>query len=119
VVVLAEPSRTQAGIFRRFLEQLGISTIHLAKSGCEALDLARREKADFMISSMHLADMTGTQLATALLADATCAGTSFVLATSTSETDETVLRLIGHRVALMPKPFDLDRLKTALASLTR
>lgn len=119
VVVLAEPSRTQVGIFRRFLEQLGMSTIHVAKSGREALDLASRERADFIISSMHLADMTGTELARAMLVDASCTGTSFVLATSSSESDETALQLVGPRVALMPKPFDLDRLKTALASLTR
>jgi CheY-like chemotaxis protein len=117
VVVLVEPSRTQAGIIRRFLEQLGISTIHMARNGREALDLARRERADVIVSGMHLADMTGVQLAQTMLADASCTGTGFVLATSSSEADESALQLAGARVALMPKPFDLQRLEAALSTL--
>jgi CheY-like chemotaxis protein len=119
VVVLVEPSRTQAGIIRRFLEQLGITTVHMARNGRETLDLARSEHADIIISAMHLADMTGVQLAQAMLADAACSDTRFLLVSSVSETDESTSQILGPRVALMPKPFDLDRLSMALDLLAR
>ncbi|CAN5125523.1 hypothetical protein BH11PLA2_BH11PLA2_14250 [soil metagenome] len=116
-VVLVEPSRAQAGIIRRYLEQLGMVTVHLAKSGHEALELARREQQAIIISALHLSDMTGVQLAQAMLADPACQKIKFVLATSTSETDASALQLVGPRVSLMPKPFDADRLKHAIESV--
>jgi CheY-like chemotaxis protein len=116
VAVLVEPSRTQANIIARYLEQMGISTVHITKSGREALEIARREKANFIVSSMHLSDMTGVQLAQAMLADASCNNMLFVLATSASETDE-AHQIVGPRVSLLPKPFDLHRLETAFESL--
>jgi serine/threonine-protein kinase len=116
-VVLVEPSRTQAGIIRRYLQQLGIDTVHMTGSGREALELARRERAGVIISSMHLADMTGVQLVRTLLADPGCARIGFVLATSEADTQEPGAIPHSPRVVLMPKPFDLERLARAIASV--
>jgi serine/threonine protein kinase len=118
-VVLVEPSRTQAGIIRRYLQQLGAREVHTTGSGQEALELARRERAGVIVSSMHLADMTGVQLARALLADPGCEGTGFVLATSEADTQEPGAVPDNPRVALMPKPFDLERLARSIAAVVR
>jgi serine/threonine protein kinase len=116
-IVLVEPSRVQAGIIRRYLQQLGAGAIHATVSGQEALELAKRQYARVIVSSMHLADMTGVQLARAVLADPGCAGTGFVLATSEADTQELGAIPDHPRVTLMPKPFDPQRLAQAIAAV--
>jgi serine/threonine-protein kinase len=118
-VVLVEPSRTQAGIIRRYLQQLGMDAVHATGSGREALEVAKRERAGVIVSSMHLADMTGVQLARALLDDPGCAGIGFVLATSETDTQEHGAVPASPRVVLMPKPFDLQRLAQSINSVAR
>jgi serine/threonine protein kinase len=114
-VVLAEPSRTQSGIFRRYLQQLNAVAVHSATSGHEALEVAKQERAHVILSAMHLEDMTGVQLAQSLMSD-TGNTTGLVLATSESDTSEAAALLPkSSRVVLMTKPFDLQRLAAALA----
>ena len=102
-VVIAEPSRTQAGIIRGYLKQLGIGTSHAAGSGREAVETVKRVGASFVISSLHLSDMTGVDLAKALRADPACAGVGFVLATS--ETGPEIMAALPQdgRTVVMPK----------------
>lgn len=114
-VVLAEASRTQAGIMRKQLELLGITDIRIAQSGAQALELARTAKTQVLMSSMHLSDMTGVQLARVVRTDPALAGVGFVLATSESE-KELATDLQGLlKTVLTPKPFELPRLSRALA----
>jgi serine/threonine protein kinase len=115
VVVLAEASRTQAGIIRKFLEQLGITDVRVALSGTQAVEMARRAGVRVVFSSMHLKDMSGMQLAKMIHADPDLAELGFVLATSESDSDQ-VADLRGlARTVLIPKPFDLARLASGLA----
>jgi serine/threonine-protein kinase len=114
-VVLAEASRTQAGIVRRFLQQLN-TTVVLAADGREALEVAARENARAIITSMHLADMTGIELARLLLEDSRCPHVGLVVATSESDAAEAAALLPrSHRVTIVPKPFDLQPLAAAIA----
>jgi serine/threonine protein kinase len=117
VVVVAEPSRTQAGIIRKFLQQLGIAAIHSADSGRQLIETAKKVRPDVVISSLHLSDMTGVQLVQTLRSDPACATLGFVLATS--ETDSELASGIpqDQRTVVMPKPFDLKRLSQALAAV--
>jgi serine/threonine protein kinase len=118
-VVLVEPSRTQAGIVRRYLQQLGIEAIFPTGSGAEALDIAKRERASLIISSLHLSDMTGVQLARTMLADPACDKTSFILATSESDGLGSDAVPENKRVGVMLKPFDLQRLKESIFKVIR
>jgi serine/threonine protein kinase/CheY-like chemotaxis protein len=117
-LVLVEPSRTQASIVREYLQELGIENVRVTTSGREALELARHEGADVILSSMHLADMTGVQLAQALHADPGCSGVGFVLASSESVDGAASQVLDTPRTVLLPKPFDLRRLAQSLAQAT-
>lgn len=114
-VVVAEPSRTQAGIIRRYLGEFGVKAVHTTGSGAEALTLVKREGAAVLLASMHLSDMTGVRLAHELIADAACASVGFVLATSEADTEEAAALPPSPRVVVMPKPFDLQRLAQAIA----
>jgi CheY-like chemotaxis protein len=117
VAVIAEPSRTQAGIIRTYLRQLGIESAHTARSGREAVETVKRVGAELLISSMHLTDMTGVDLAVAVQADPECRRVRFVLATSETDADTLAALPQNSRTAVMPKPFDLDLLTRAIASV--
>jgi serine/threonine protein kinase/CheY-like chemotaxis protein len=117
-VVLVEPSRAQASIVRKYLQELGIENVRATTSGREALELARHEGTDVILSSMHLADMTGVQLAQALRDDPGCSGVGFVLASSESDGGEASKVLDAPLTVLLPKPFDLRRLAQSLAQAT-
>jgi len=117
-VVLVEPSRAQASIVRRYLEQLGIENVHATGSGRQALELAKQAGTDVILSSMHLADMTGVQLAQALHDDPGCSGVGFVLASSDSDGGEASKALDATQTVLLPKPFDLRKLAQSLAQAT-
>jgi serine/threonine-protein kinase len=117
-VVIVEPSRAQAGIVRRYLRDLGIERVTRAASGAEALELVRREGADVLFSAMHLADMTGADLARAVRSDPACAGVGFVLASSESDGGRSGEYHVGPGMALLAKPFDLPALAQSLAHAT-
>jgi serine/threonine-protein kinase len=116
-VVLAEPSRAQASIVRKYLRELGIERIHATGSGREALVLAKEPGVHVLLSAMHLADMTGLQLAQALHAEPDCQGVGFVLASSESD-GGAGQPLESPRSVLLPKPFDLRQLAESLAKAT-
>jgi len=117
-VVLVEPSRAQASIVRKYLEELGIENVRATGSGRQALEMARQKGTDVILSSMHLADMTGVQLAQALHDDPGCSGVGLVLSSSDSDGGAASKALDATRTVLLPKPFDLRRLAQALAQAT-
>jgi serine/threonine protein kinase len=117
-VVLVEPSRAQASIVRKYLRELGIANVSATGSGREALELAKQKGTNVIVSSMHLADMTGVQLAQALHDDPGCSGIGFVLASSESDGGDARKALDAPLTVLLPKPFDLRRLAQSLAQAT-
>ncbi len=116
-VVAAESSRTQAGIIRSYLQQLGIDSAETTNSGARALELAKLEAVDVVVGSLHLSDMTGVQLAQALRADPKTAKVGFVLLTSESDADATAGLPHDSRTAIVIKPFDSKRLGEAVAAV--
>src|SRR5262249_11982254 len=117
-VVLAEPSRAQTSIVRKYLAQLGIEKVHAAGSGREALELAKRPGAQVVLSALHLSDMPGRELAQSLQADPACPGVGFVLASSESDGGDAFKAPEIPRSAVLPKPFDLRQLARSLAQAT-
>ncbi len=113
-VVLVEPSRAQAKIVRDYLAQLGIENPLTTTSGVEALELARREKAQVILCSMELADMTGLQMARSVQDDPALVGVGFVLASSESEGTATGESCHSSSTVWLPKPFDVRGLAQAL-----
>jgi two-component system chemotaxis response regulator CheY len=114
-VLLVEPSRTQAVIIRNYLQELGFQDITTTSSGQKALEMARNAPPRVVISAMHLADMTGVQLARRMRAEAPLASAGFVLITSQGDLQEANLLSQEEHTVRLPKPFDRDRLAEALA----
>jgi serine/threonine-protein kinase len=117
-VILVEPSGFQARIARKYLLELHIENVLSARTGGEAIELARREGAHVVLSSMHLPDMNGVQLAQALREDPRCSRLGFVLASSDCERVEVKKALDAPRIAILPKPLELRRLAQSLAVAT-
>jgi serine/threonine-protein kinase len=116
-VVLAEQSRVQAGIVRSYLQKLGVAAVHSAASGRQAAELTRQHRAQVLLSTMHLSDMTGVELGLALRADPACAGLGVILATTETDADRCGALRGAPRTVLLPKPFDQHQLAQALAQV--
>jgi serine/threonine protein kinase/CheY-like chemotaxis protein len=113
-VVLVEPSRTQSAIIRRYLQAQGVADVIAVASGREALQVVQRERPAAVISALHLADMTGVQLAQQLGGQGQAAGPGFVLISSAAESSEAgTLSKYGKGVVLQ-KPFSPEQLGQAL-----
>ncbi len=117
-VVLVEPSRFQARIAQRYLRELRIENVHAIRSGRHALELVKREGASVVLSSLHLVDMTGVQLAQAVHDDPGCSGVGFVLASSDCGSLADSKAHDAPLAVLLAKPYDLRRLAEALAQAT-
>jgi two-component system chemotaxis response regulator CheY len=113
-----EPSRSQAVIIRGYLQKLGFQDVPTAPLGQTALEIAGSAPPQVVISAMHLADMTGVQLAQKMRADRQLSSTGFILITSQADAEEAnLLSQTGNTVRLT-KPFDLDQLAQALSVAT-
>jgi CheY-like chemotaxis protein/tRNA A-37 threonylcarbamoyl transferase component Bud32 len=116
-ILLVEPSRTQANIIRKMLQDLKADTVLVAPSGSKALEVMRLTPPRAVLCAMHLDDMTGAELLQKMRADLPLAKVGFVLITSnlTDSAPEMALKTAAH-TALLPKPFDRDKLGLALAA---
>jgi two-component system chemotaxis response regulator CheY len=117
-VIVVEPSGVQARIARHHLQALHIENILTARGGGEALELARREGADVVVSSMHLPDMTGVQPAQVLHDDPRFSGIGFALASSDCKDFKLSTAPDAPPIALLPKPIDTLPLAQSLAQAT-
>ena len=115
-ILLVEPSRTQAGIIRKYLDSLGIDVLTPVQNGRDAIEIAKKTPLTVVISAMHLKDMSGIQLAQSLTEITPIPG--FILISSESE-----LRNAGslsqlRNTLVLHKPFAVDKLVQTLNAVT-
>jgi two-component system, chemotaxis family, chemotaxis protein CheY len=115
-IILVESSTMQSKLIKQQLQQLGISSIGIAKNGQQALELMCQDMPDLVISSMYLTDMTGTDLVTSMRNNDLLEELPFMLISS--ETSFQALDPIRQAgvVAILPKPFEAQDLKVALTT---
>jgi two-component system, chemotaxis family, chemotaxis protein CheY len=113
-VLLVEPSRTQSGIIRKYLQDQGVQHVVAVASGQEALRLVRSERPDAIISALHLSDMIGVQLAQQIRGESKEAGPGFVLISSEGGSSETGTLSKCDKAVVLQKPFTPERLVEAL-----
>lgn len=117
-VVLVEPSRTQSGIIRKYLQDQGVSQVVAAASGQEALQAVHSERPNVIVSAMHLKDMTGVELAQRVRKQNPDTAMGFVLISSEAEGSEAdSLSKCGKAITLQ-KPFTPEKLVEALKVVT-
>lgn len=118
-VVVVEPSRVQSGIIRKYLDSQDIITAAVVATGKDAIEAALTNKPDAIVCAMHLADMTGIELAKQLRTQVKEHPPGFVLISSTDSdaANNTALSQM-HRVILLYKPFTPEQLVQALNVVT-
>jgi serine/threonine protein kinase/CheY-like chemotaxis protein len=118
-VLLVEPSRTQASIIRKYLQAASVQHVVTVPSGQEALKALRADPPDAVVSALHLADMTGVQLARQIRSAAPAAAPGFVLISSESESSEAGLLSQSGQAVVLHKPFTAEKLMDALSLASR
>ncbi len=113
-ITIVEPSNTQWRMIEKHLNALGVTKVDRFEDGASALEDMRRFPPDLAISAMHLPDMTGTELVQRIRADETLEQTPFMLISS--EHSDYFLEPVRQAgvVAILPKPFQANELKSAL-----
>ena len=114
-VVLVEPSRAQSRLIAEMMRKLGLDPVYIVHDGRSALELARQEPPELVASSLHLPDMTGPGLLSALRAQPTLSGLAFLLVSSESDRESIETLVGGGPVAFLSKPFTQNELASALA----
>jgi two-component system chemotaxis response regulator CheY len=92
----------------------GVQDVEAVANGKEALEAARNRARNVVVCAMHLADMTGLQLAERLRAESKTAPVGLVLISSEAESQEVgSLSRLGNAI-LLKKPFSAVQLGEAL-----
>lgn len=116
VVFLVEPSATQAKFIVAQLKTVGIGHVRTFGSGSDALAAMRAAVPDLVISALYLPDMVGTDLIGAMRREPDLEQVAFILISS--ETRPQALEPVRQAgvCGILPKPFNDDQLRTALAT---
>jgi two-component system chemotaxis response regulator CheY len=116
VVLLVEPSVTQRNIIGGFLTDSAIHHLDSVENGEEALQAMEYQIPTLVISAMYLPDMTGVELIETMRSRENLRDIAFILISS--ETKIAYLDPIRQAgaVAILPKPFEYEQLKKALAA---
>jgi len=116
LVIVIEPSNVQRTIIIDRLRDHGIEKIEEFTEAASALDAMRTQTPDIVVSSMHLPDMTGTELVGFMRENEELAAITFILISS--ETHYRYLEPIRQAgaIGILPKPFSSDELAIALRS---
>jgi two-component system chemotaxis response regulator CheY len=113
-ILLVEPSATQYKIINEYLEEIGTAAVTRVENGEQTLATVGTRVPDLVISAMHLADMSGTELLQSLRNNERTLDLPFMLISS-----ETHLRYLeplrqAGVIAILPKPFDKQQLQASL-----
>ncbi|BBB29061.1 response regulator [Neptunomonas japonica] len=115
-VLIIEPSRVQRTIIVNHLKSFGIDNIDEFSDGRSALSAIQLQTPDIVLSSMHLPDMTGTEVVKEMRGDPNLCNITFLLISS--ETHYRYLEPIRQSgaIAILPKPFTRKELGISLQS---
>lgn len=113
-VVLIEPSRAQSKIVIQQFETLGIRQFTHFDTGSAALTSIFEDVPDLVISSLHLEDMSGSDLVMKMRENPATENTPFILiSTATSFRELDPIKQAGAS-AVLPKPFGVKELQRAV-----
>lgn len=115
-VTVIEPSKVQRQIIKGHLNSFGIEQIEEFEEARPALNQMLISPPDIVLSSMHLPDMTGTDLVTQMRGLEALQNITFLLVSS--ETHYRYLEPIRQAgaIAILPKPFSREEMGFALRS---
>ena len=117
-VLVVEPSRVQASIIRRYLEEHSVSVAGTVANGTDAISAVQSLGPNVVISAMHLPDINGVELAQRIRTEIRVNAPGFILVTSESDDAESVSLSKLNRVLVLQKPFSSQQLVEAFNLVT-
>jgi response regulator of citrate/malate metabolism len=112
-VLVVDDDFMVAEIHRRFVEQVdGFRAVGVARTGAEALSVARKLRPQLILLDVYLPDMTGLEVLQRLRADGDRVG--IIMITAARELDTVSGALDGGAADYLIKPFEFDQLKAKL-----
>jgi serine/threonine protein kinase len=117
-VLLVEPSRVQSAIIRQYLEAQGMTVCRAVTTGADAMAAIQIDRPTSVVASLHLADLSGVELAEQSRAATKTDSPAFVLISSETDADEQAVPRHLNRVTMLAKPFTPDQLVQALNYVT-
>ncbi len=115
-ILIAEDSPTQAQHLSYLLEKNGFF-VRKAANGREALDLARGNRPDLIISDIVMPQLTGYELAAAVKQDEALRKTPVLLVSSLSNTRDLLLGMQSGADGFIVKPYEEDALIVRVQSI--
>jgi serine/threonine protein kinase len=117
-VLVVEPSRVQASIIKSYLQERSLSVVGTVPNGNAAIEAVRSLRPRAVISAMHLADISGVELAERIRAEIKVDAPAFVLISSEADSSESASLSKLHQVLLLHKPFSAEQMIQALNQVT-
>jgi CheY-like chemotaxis protein/tRNA A-37 threonylcarbamoyl transferase component Bud32 len=117
-VLIVEPSRVQGAIIKGYLEEQSLSVVGTVVSGSNAIQAVRSLRPRAVVSAMHLADISGVELARQIRAEIKVDAPGFVLVTSETDEGESSSLSQLNRVLTLKKPFTAGQMAEALRVVT-
>lgn len=118
LALIAEDSRMQAKILENRLTQAGY-LVRVAHDGAAALELARRQKPDVIISDIEMPQMTGYEFCRAVKHDPKLRNVPVVLLSTLSEAVDIIKGLDAGADNYVTKPYDPNYLLARVESLLK
>jgi response regulator of citrate/malate metabolism len=116
-VLIVDDDFMVAEIHRRFVEQVdGFRAAGVARTGAEALSLAKELLPDLILLDVYLPDMTGLEVLQRLRSDGDLVG--IIMITAARELDTVKGALDGGAADYLIKPFDFPQLKAKLEAFS-
>jgi len=116
-VLVVDDYNTMIRIIRNLLKQLGFVDIDDAADGSAALAKLRARKYGLVISDCNMEPMTGYALLQEVRADASLAGTPFIMVTAESRTENVIAAKKVGVSNYIVKPFNAQTLKNKIDAL--
>ncbi|MFZ5521774.1 MAG: PAS domain S-box protein [Pseudomonadota bacterium] len=113
-VLYAEDNAVNVELLRQVLALRPACTLAVARSGAEAIAAARAERPDLLLLDMHLGDMSGFDVTTALDADAATQGIPRVALSADAMPDRAHAARGRGFLAYLTKPLDVVQLLAVL-----
>jgi two-component system, chemotaxis family, chemotaxis protein CheY len=113
-ILVVDDSKTIRMLVKRNLKQAGYEHANVleADDGAQALDIARREPLDLILSDWNMPEMSGLQFLQALRAEGNDTTFGFITSESTPSYKDQAMR--AGATFLLSKPFNADSFAEAL-----
>ena len=117
-VLVVEPSRVQSSIIRQYLEAQGMTVAAVATTGADAIATCHVTRPTGVVTALHLADMTGVELAKQVRAEMLENAPGVVVISSEADAADVGTLSQLTRVVTLAKPFTPDQLVQSLNVVT-